>query len=56
MNQNANNKENVDVAVIDNEDDYKKSKTVMELLLENHNEMPYEQIRDEIMTVIFGNY
>lgn len=39
----------------DNEEDFKKPKTVIEILLQNHNGMSYEQIRDELVTVMIGN-
>lgn len=33
----------------------RKAKPVIEILLEHHHEMSYEQIRDEIVTIMIGN-
>lgn len=55
FNRNLNDTEKGDIAVTNDEDDYKKPRTVIESLLANHNEISYEQIRDELVTVIIGN-
>lgn len=55
FNRIANDEKKVNIAVTDNEDGCKKPKTVIEILLENHNGMSYEQIRDELVTIMIGN-
>lgn len=41
----------------DDEDDIgRKTKTVIEILIENYHEMSHAQIRDEIVTIMIGKY
>ncbi|XP_001948141.4 cytochrome P450 4C1-like [Acyrthosiphon pisum] len=51
LNQNANNKNKVET---DDEDVCRKTKTVIDILLENYHEMSHEQIRDELGTIMIG--
>lgn len=54
LTQNINNSEkNIEG---DNEDYCSKSKTVLEILLGSSHKMDYEQIRDEIVTIMIGKY
>lgn len=53
MNQNANNEKKVET---DDDDNCRKTKTVIEILLGNYHEMSHEQIRDELVTIMIGKY
>lgn len=53
LNQSANNKKKVETG---DEDICRKTKTVIEILLENYHEMSHEQIRDELVTIMIGKY
>lgn len=53
MNQNANNEKKVET---DDDDICRKTKTVIEILLGNYHEMSHEQIRDELVTIMIGEY
>lgn len=35
---------------------YLKSKTIIEILIENYHVMSFDQIRDEVITIIVGVY
>lgn len=50
INQNADNGNKI----INDNDVYSKSRTVIEILLGHFNEMSHEQIRDEIVTIMIG--
>jgi len=53
MNQNSNNEKKVET---DDDDICRKTKTVIEILLGNYHEMSHEQIRDELVTIMIGEY
>lgn len=46
--------ENVSDTTTDNDNFCRKPKTIIEVLLEHSHEMPHEQLRDELFTIISG--
>lgn len=40
----------------DEDDICRKTKTVIEILIENYHEMSHAQIRDELVTIMIGKY
>lgn len=53
LNQYNNNEKKIETG---NEDVFRKTKTVIEILLENYHEMSREQIRHEIVTIMIGEF
>lgn len=51
INQNVDDKKTLDT---ENDDMCRKAKPAIEILLKHH-EMSYEQLRDEIVTIMIGN-
>lgn len=52
INQNVDDRKTLDT---ENDVMGRKTKPVIEILLERHHEMSYEQIRDELITILIGN-
>lgn len=54
LNENARNEDELES---DEDDDvYRKPKTVVEILLGNYHEMTHAQVQDELVSIMIGNY
>lgn len=56
LSQNAGNAKRSETDGGEDEDFGRKTKTVIEILLENYHEMSHEQIRYELVTIMIGKY